>query len=482
MLIKVTASDGGYSTSDIFEFEVGEVNDSPRGQDDSVETLAGMTLDIPVANLLANGLDIEGSPLQIIAVGNAAQGSVSLQNGTVTFVPEEGFIGMASFTHNVGDEFSFDKATVTVNVLDPDGGNAAPVFSPDSGSFATLAGTGAAFTVAATDADGDALSYSAGEAVHGTLTDTGNGRFVYTPENGFVGTDSFHVTVSDGNGGSDTFAAIFDVVASDPSGGEWRLITHSGWIGEIGGSGDVFGTTGFEDVTVLDLAGRISFDPSFNRGGDVVRLPGDASEWSASISGSSVSLFDGDTEVIIPAVPTGLTLVFADGPRILEIEESDNVVVIGDQVIDQTLTILTAEAQDVPVPVDGIGADSSAQLVMNEGGAASVGGHVSVFGTADGSETITITSGEIVFDPSFNRGGDTILVDGSAGDFSAVQDGSNVIISSINLAFVVPVGLGATTIGFDEGADLRELQIVDGTIHFGDQTLGIVPLEVAPFA
>ena len=59
-----------------------------------------------------------------------------------------------------------------------------------------------AVTLAATDADGDALTFAvtAGPA-HGTLTGSGSGR-TYTPDADFTGTDSFTFTASDGVAGS----------------------------------------------------------------------------------------------------------------------------------------------------------------------------------------------------------------------------------------------------------------------------------------
>jgi hypothetical protein len=54
------------------------------------------------------------------------------------------------------------------------------------------------------DFNGDALSLSGlGSAANGTLTSDA-GVVTYTPIPGFIGTDSFVYTVSDGNGGFDS--------------------------------------------------------------------------------------------------------------------------------------------------------------------------------------------------------------------------------------------------------------------------------------
>lgn len=52
-----------------------------------------------------------------------------------------------------------------------------------------------------------------------------------------------------------------------------------------------------------------------------------------------------------------------------------------------------------------------------------------VFGTSSGAETITIAGGSAALDASFNRGGDTLIIAGSARDFTARASGSSVIIS-----------------------------------------------------
>ena len=55
--------------------------------------------------------------------------------------------------------------------------------------------------VGATDADGDPLTYTVLEGpAHGTITINAAGTYTYTPEQGYVGTDSFTVAVSDNLG------------------------------------------------------------------------------------------------------------------------------------------------------------------------------------------------------------------------------------------------------------------------------------------
>ncbi len=84
--------------------------------------------------------------------------------------------------------------TVTVTPV-----NDAPVAS--SGSFATAEDTAFSGNLpAATDVDGDALTYAAGSTApaHGTVVVNSDGSFTYTPTANFNGSDSFTYAVSDG--------------------------------------------------------------------------------------------------------------------------------------------------------------------------------------------------------------------------------------------------------------------------------------------
>jgi hypothetical protein len=64
------------------------------------------------------------------------------------------------------------------------------------------------------DADGDALTASiVSQPSNGTLTSSINGVFVYTPNNGFSGADSFEYNINDGKGGNDTAQVTISVLA-----------------------------------------------------------------------------------------------------------------------------------------------------------------------------------------------------------------------------------------------------------------------------
>ncbi|WP_152992905.1 tandem-95 repeat protein [Pseudomonas citronellolis] len=148
--------------------------------------------------------DIDGDNLTYALKngGNPAHGSVVVNgDGSYSYTPAADYNGPDSFVVTVSDGQGGEAeqlVTVTVTPV-----NDAPVFtSPASQSIAeddVLHGQ-----LAASDVDGDALTYALknGSApAHGSVVVNGDGSYSYTPLANYNGTDSFTVTVSDGQGG-----------------------------------------------------------------------------------------------------------------------------------------------------------------------------------------------------------------------------------------------------------------------------------------
>jgi Ca2+-binding RTX toxin-like protein len=103
--VKVTASDGSLSASDVFTLTITPVNDAPvASADGSLAVVYNTLLTITAASLLANDTDVDGDTLTIQSVSAASNGTVSLNAaGNVVFTPTAGFSGNASFTYTVSD-------------------------------------------------------------------------------------------------------------------------------------------------------------------------------------------------------------------------------------------------------------------------------------------------------------------------------------------------------------------------------------------
>ncbi|WP_167005555.1 Ig-like domain-containing protein [Mumia sp. ZJ430] len=176
------------------------VNTPPTAGDVSAETAYGTPVDVTL-----EGADADGDALTY-TYGTPANGSVSGSGADVTYTPADGFSGSDSFTYTVSDGEA--EATGTVSVTVGEKPNAAPVAL--DGSATTDEDTPVDITLAASDADGDDLSYAYTQPENGEVT--GDGPAVtYTPEDGFVGNDAFTFTVNDGKGGTDTATVAITV-------------------------------------------------------------------------------------------------------------------------------------------------------------------------------------------------------------------------------------------------------------------------------
>jgi hypothetical protein len=100
-------------------------------------------------------------------------------------------------------------------------------------------------------------------------------------------------------------------------------------------------------------------------------------------------------------------------------------------------------------------------------------GSFNIIGTRTGSETVILSnpiSGNlsVTLDPSFNQGGDTIVLAGSAADYTIVRSGSSVIMTNGSITVTIPVGTVGANVVFANGAgtaddDVRVLKFVTGT-------------------
>jgi len=99
---------------------IAPVNEPPVAVDDSYTTNEDQSIVIILSQLLANDTDADGDTLNIIAVTNPVNGSVSNNGPTITFYPVANFHGTASFNYTVSDGILTDSATVfiTVNPVD----------------------------------------------------------------------------------------------------------------------------------------------------------------------------------------------------------------------------------------------------------------------------------------------------------------------------------------------------------------------------
>jgi cysteine-rich repeat protein len=188
-----TVSDGTLTDTGLVTVTVTAANDAPIAVDDGQTTAEDTALVFAASTLVVNDTDVDADTLTVTAVGGATNGTVGLVAGIVTFTPTANFNGSGSFTYTVSDGTLTDTGLVTVTVT---AANDAPV--AQDGVAATTDDTAVVIALAATDVDGDGLSYAiVTPPTNGVLSGTGASR-TYTPTAPFAGTDTFTFTASDG--------------------------------------------------------------------------------------------------------------------------------------------------------------------------------------------------------------------------------------------------------------------------------------------
>ncbi|MEM1368710.1 MAG: Ig-like domain-containing protein [Cyanobacteria bacterium P01_H01_bin.15] len=221
-----TTVNSGETTVTIFD-DRSEVptNNSPVATDDSYGTDFETELVVNEANgVLANDTDLDpGDNLSASLNASPTNGTLNLvANGSFTYTPNAGFAGNDSFTYEISDgNGGTDIGSVTIVV---DGASNNPPTAGDDSyvtAFETILAVNAANGVlnGDSDPDGDSLEVLLeGAPSNGNLTLAGDGAFIYTPNTGFSGEDSFTYRVEDGRGGSDT-ATVTIIVDDDNSTG-----------------------------------------------------------------------------------------------------------------------------------------------------------------------------------------------------------------------------------------------------------------------
>ena len=197
-----TVSDGATTDTGTVNLTIDPVNDAPVANNDSVNGTEDTPLVLTFAELLANDSDVDGDSLTITSAANARNGVVVIDSvaETITFTPDAGYSGAASFDYTISDGATTDVATVALTI---GATNDDPVASDDAGT--TTEDTAKVFTVAEllandSDADGDNLSITGvGNATNGTVVfDSGTGEITFTPDADYHGPASFEYTLSDG--------------------------------------------------------------------------------------------------------------------------------------------------------------------------------------------------------------------------------------------------------------------------------------------
>ncbi|MCE7985582.1 MAG: tandem-95 repeat protein [Caldilinea sp. CFX5] len=169
------------------------VNDAPAPVPQSISTTRNNNVAVTLA-----ATDAENDPITYTVVSGPAHGTLSGELPDLLYTPQPNFVGDDSFQFQAVDsQGAAAVATVNITVLP---GNTPPVAA--ALTLTTSQESALAVTLAATDAEGDALTYNVvAGPTNGVLSGAG-ADLIYTPNAGFIGTDSFTYTSSDGQAAS----------------------------------------------------------------------------------------------------------------------------------------------------------------------------------------------------------------------------------------------------------------------------------------
>ncbi len=218
--------------TDSFTYEVGDTfgsraravvtvrvaNSPPVALDDAATTKPGLPVTVTVT---ANDSDPDGDAVLLIAspivVAPLNGTATKVDGGRIAYTPNAGFIGVDSFSYEIGDSFGARaRAVVTITVA-----NQPPVAIADAAT--TKPNRAVAIPVVAndTDPDGDPLSLIASPVVvpptNGTATKVDAGTILYTPNPGFTGTDTFTYEIGDSFGARARGGVTVEVQNSAPN-------------------------------------------------------------------------------------------------------------------------------------------------------------------------------------------------------------------------------------------------------------------------
>jgi len=198
----VSDAKGGVATGTV-TVSVSAVNDVPTAAADAVTVAEDQAV---VFDVRSNDVDTDGDPLNVTVVTPPAHGVAVLvmagsDAGKVSYTPNANFVGADSFAYTVVDgNGGTATATVAVSVTAV---NDSPAAADDNATTAQDTATLIDPRLNDIDPDGDTVAVATlGSPANGVAELLPTGMVSYTPNPGFVGSDSFTYAISDGNGGT----------------------------------------------------------------------------------------------------------------------------------------------------------------------------------------------------------------------------------------------------------------------------------------
>jgi RHS repeat-associated protein len=173
-------------------------------------------------NTSQNDFDMDADPFTATLLSDPSHGILLFdENGRFEYLPEAGFQGVDQFTYRLSDGIgSSSTATVTLNV-----GNHLPDLSLLQ-QYSARHDTDLVKDWPSVDPDGDTITASVKiQPTHGSVKFNDNGKWTYTPNQSYVGPDSFTFSIYDGLLESADALVMIDVYNHAPVGNNDQFFT-----------------------------------------------------------------------------------------------------------------------------------------------------------------------------------------------------------------------------------------------------------------
>jgi VCBS repeat-containing protein len=194
-------------------------NTAPVAVADFYSVVHDRTLAVAAPGVLANDRNWDGDTTTLSQITGPSNGMLSLNaDGSFSYTPNAGFVGTDTFTYRLADGVSQSGvATVTIQVTNDVPTNNPRLYQTHVNTALTV-GAASGLLAGVANPDGDSLSIMvvSGPAF-GTLNVTATtGAFTYTPNAGFLGSDSFTYRISDGVSHSEPITVTLAVRNNTP--------------------------------------------------------------------------------------------------------------------------------------------------------------------------------------------------------------------------------------------------------------------------
>lgn len=237
-----------------------------------------------------------------------------------------------------------------------------------------------------------------------------------------------------------------------------RIFLTPGETAEVGRTQNtVFGTNDLETVS-LAADSKTIFDASFNRGGDIINIAGNAGIYDAHVEGSTLVLTATNGAVIeIPIGTVGATINFANAERVLYYDAALNKICLGEQTLPASGAVVDVTPGSGegtgPTPGGNVGITKNLTVQQDDftgdnGGTANDDTfRARVVQNFLGEQTNTLGTGDLID----GKGGDDYLL-ATVQDASPLNGGPNSSIMPETVDVETAHFIALTTYNIDSGA------------------------------